>query len=161
MNECNHKWDAGTCMFCKLESERDAARAEVERLREEAAIEFDRAETAAKEVERLREALRGLTEESCREHCTGGRVHRNECIEARAALAGSPVETRREKAEAWLNQGPEVSGTLAFHTEPVETRRALAERQREACAQYLKHWTYDEHTLSRVRATPLVTEEKP
>ena len=36
-----------------------------------------------------------------------------------------------------------------------------AERQREACAEYLKHWTYDEHTLSRVRATPLVTEEEP
>lgn len=42
-----------------------------------------------------------------------------------------------------------------------EALRDVAERQREACAEYLKHWTYDEHTLSRVRATPLVTEEKP
>lgn len=42
-----------------------------------------------------------------------------------------------------------------------ELLRLVAKRQREACAEYLKHWTYDDHDLSRVRTTPLVTETKP
>ena len=66
---------------------------------------------------------------------------------ARAALAGAPSETRRE-------QGRALAERLR------EALRDVAERQREACAEYLTHWTYDEHTLSRVRATPLVTEDE-
>lgn len=76
----------------RLRAERDEARAELSYMVQGYRDQKQRAERAEADAARLREALRGLTEESCREHCTGGRVHRNECIEARAALAGEEVE---------------------------------------------------------------------
>ena len=119
-----------------LVTERDAARAEVERLTEELArwrksfaghvyvktedysalVERAHAAEAEAEAERLREALRDL-EEACRDVASWS----EECVDyshparvkARAALAGAPSETRREQD------------------------RALAERVREACAKHL------------------------
>lgn len=72
----------------------------------------------------------------------------------------------RKRVDEWVlpprpTPAPTVESLLAENERLREALRDVAERQREACAEYLKHWTYDERTLSRVRATPLVTKEKP
>jgi len=70
---------------------------------------------------------------------------------------------RALKAEAEVERLRGVVERLQHHYAELVRISCLsvAERQREACAEYLQHWTYDEHDLSRVRATPLVTEGEP
>lgn len=85
-------------------------------------------------------------------------------------LADAEVERRRLVAEVErLTKALDICSSVHAHNVKLheerkrlrEALRDVAERQREACAEYLRHWTYDEHDLSRVRTTPLVTEEKP
>lgn len=62
MNVCSHKWDEETCLFCKLERERDEARASDA---ESVALyrrARGRAEKAGADAARLREALRETVE---------------------------------------------------------------------------------------------------
>ena len=82
-----------------------------------------------------------------------------------AALQRNLATADVERAMLLVAEVERLTNLLRVTMERTNTAlldaRTVAERQRAACAEYLKHWTYDEHTLSRVRATPLVTEEEP
>lgn len=77
-----------------------------------------------------------------------------------AAAALKDAETIRDLRAEVERLNTLLDGSIESLREHMALARTAAERQREACAEYLKHWTYDEHDLARVRSTPLVTEEK-
>lgn len=87
---------------------------------------------------------------------------------AASSLRAEAERLRTERTTLLCGEGCSLTGILdgqdgvsrcAEHDKRLQTAlRTVAERQRLACANYLRHWAYDDHALSRVRATPLVTE---
>ena len=88
----------------------------------------------------------------------------HEAVAAHDKTISELVRLRCERDEARAEVGRLerlFQQTHGVHHTWVDARHKVAERQREACADYLRHWAYDDHALSRVRATPLVTEGEP